>query len=125
MQYFIPLVESANIKNSGLFKPNPYLQVIIDDKISRRTEVIKSTLHPKWKEDLTVLVTPQSQLLFRLADYHSFRKDNVIGEKRVNLLKVLLYCNGKCDNVELIIGKFTFWFILFFIFILANPFVIE
>ncbi|KAJ8726296.1 hypothetical protein PYW07_000994 [Mythimna separata] len=96
-------VESANIKNSGLFKPNPYLQVIIDDKISRRTEVIKSTLHPKWKEDLTVLVTPQSQLLFRLADYHSFRKDNVIGEKRVNLLKVLLYCNGKCDNVELII----------------------
>ncbi|PZC78817.1 E3 ubiquitin-protein ligase Su(dx) [Helicoverpa zea] len=94
-------VESANIKNSGLFKPNPYLQVIIDDKISRRTEVIKSTLHPKWKEDLTVLVTPQSQLLFRLADYHSFRKDNIIGEKRVNLLKVLLYCNGKCDNVEL------------------------
>ncbi|CAD0196215.1 unnamed protein product [Chrysodeixis includens] len=96
-------VESASIKNSGLFKPNPYLQVVIDDKISRRTEVIKSTLHPKWKEDLTVLVTPQSQLLFRLADYHSFRKDNIIGEKRINLLKVLLYCNGKCDNVELTI----------------------
>ncbi|KAJ0181792.1 hypothetical protein K1T71_002514 [Dendrolimus kikuchii] len=96
-------VESANIKNSGLFKPNPYLQVVIDDKISRRTEVIRNTLHPKWKEDLTVLVTPQSQLLFRLADYHSFRKDNVIGEKRVNLLKILLYFNGKCENVELTI----------------------
>ncbi|XP_030021451.1 E3 ubiquitin-protein ligase Su(dx) [Manduca sexta] len=96
-------VESANIKNSGIFKPNPYLQVIIDDKISRKTEVIRNTLHPKWKEDLTVLVTPQSQLLFRLADYHSFRKDNVIGEKRINLLRVLLYCNGKCESVELTI----------------------
>lgn len=94
-------VESANIKNSGLFKPNPYLQVVIDDKLSRRTEYIKNTLHPKWKEDLTVLVTPQSQLLFRLADYHSFRKDNIIGEKRVHLLKLLLQFNGKCDNVEL------------------------
>ncbi|CAB3231123.1 unnamed protein product [Arctia plantaginis] len=96
-------VESANIKNSGLFKPNPYLQVVIDDKLSRRTDYIKNTLHPKWKEDLTVLVTPQSELLFRLADYHSFRKDNIIGEKRIHLLKILLYFNGKCDNVELTI----------------------
>lgn len=98
-------VESANIKNSGLFKPNPYLQVVIDDKLSRRTDYIKNTLHPKWKEDLTVLVTPQSQLLFRLADYHSFRKDNIIGEKRIHLLKILLFFNGKCDNVELTIGE--------------------
>ncbi|KOB76883.1 E3 ubiquitin-protein ligase, partial [Operophtera brumata] len=93
--------ESATIKNTGLFKPNPYLQVVIDNNVSRKTEVIRSTLHPKWKEDLTLLVTPQSQLLFRLADYHSFRKDNVIGEKKVNLLKILLYFNGKCENVEL------------------------
>ncbi|XP_072936483.1 E3 ubiquitin-protein ligase Su(dx) [Epargyreus clarus] len=96
-------VESASIRNSGLFKPNPYLQVTIDDKVSRRTEVIKNTLHPKWKEDFTVLVTPVSQMLFRLADHHSFRKDNIIGEKRVNLLKILLYFNGKCENIELTI----------------------
>lgn len=81
--------------------------MVIDDKLSRRTEYIKNTLHPKWKEDLTVLVTPQSELLFRLADYHSFRKDNIIGEKRIHLLKILLYFNGKCDNVELTIGKCT------------------
>lgn len=78
---------------------------MIDEKITRRTEVIRNTLHPKWKEDLTVLVTPQSQLLFRLADYHSFRKDNIIGEKKINLLKILLFFNGKCENVELSIGK--------------------
>ncbi|XP_061707883.1 E3 ubiquitin-protein ligase Su(dx) [Cydia pomonella] len=94
-------VETATIRSSGLFKPNPYLQVIVDDKISRRTEVIKNTLHPKWKEEFTVLVTAQSQLLFRLADHHSFRKDNIIGEKRISLLKVLLSFNGKLENVEL------------------------
>lgn len=104
METFVA-VESATIKNTGLFRPNPYLQVVIDNNVSRKTEVIKSTLHPKWKEDLTVLVTPQSQLLFRLADYHSFRKDNIIGEKKINLLKILLYFNGKCENVELSIGK--------------------
>ncbi|KAM3959068.1 suppressor of deltex [Aphomia sociella] len=96
-------VESANIKNSGLFKPNPYLQVTIDDKISKKTEVIKSTSHPKWKEDFTLLVTPLSQILFRLADHHSFRKDNIIGEKRISLTKILLNFNGKCENVELTI----------------------
>ncbi|XP_023955230.2 E3 ubiquitin-protein ligase Su(dx) [Bicyclus anynana] len=94
-------VESANIRNSGFLKPNPYLQVIIDDKISRRTEVLKNTLHPKWKEDFTVLVKPLSQILLRLADHHSFRKDNIIGERRVNLLEILLYFNGKCENIEL------------------------
>lgn len=96
-------VESANIKNSGIFKPNPYLQVIIDDKISKKTEVIKNTSHPKWKEDFTLLVTPLSQILFRLADHHSFRKDNIIGEKRISLTKILLSFNGKCENVELTI----------------------
>lgn len=78
---------------------------MVDDKISRRTEVIKNTLHPKWKEDFTVLVTPLSHLILRLGDHHSFRKDNVIGEKKVNLLKILLFFNGKCENVELTIGK--------------------
>ncbi|OWR44915.1 ubiquitin protein ligase [Danaus plexippus plexippus] len=96
-------VESANIRNSGLFKPNPYLQVVVDDKISRRTEVLKNTQHPKWKEDFTVLVTPQSQMLFRLADHHSFRKDHIIGEKRIGLFQILLYFNGKCENVEICI----------------------
>ncbi|XP_048484424.1 E3 ubiquitin-protein ligase Su(dx) isoform X1 [Plutella xylostella] len=95
--------ESANIKNTGLFKPNPYLQVVIDDKITRKTEVLKNTLHPKWKEDFTVLITPQSYLVFRLADHHSFRKDNIIGEKRISFLKILLHVNGKCENLELII----------------------
>ncbi|XP_041970110.1 E3 ubiquitin-protein ligase Su(dx) isoform X2 [Aricia agestis] len=96
-------VESANIRNSGLFKPNPYLQVLIDEKMSRRTEVIKNTLHPKWKEDFTVLVTPLSQISLQLVDHHSFRKDHVIGEKKLSLLKILQYFNGKCENAELTI----------------------
>lgn len=84
---------------------------MVDEKISRRTEVIKNTLHPKWKEDFTVLVTPLSHLVLRLADHHSFRKDNIIGEKKVNLLELLQYSNGKCENLELTIGIFYYIFI--------------
>ncbi|GBP64112.1 E3 ubiquitin-protein ligase Su(dx) [Eumeta japonica] len=54
---------------------------------------------------MTVLVTPQSQLLFRLVDHHSFRKDNIIGERKLNILKILLCFNGKCENVELTLGQ--------------------
>lgn len=94
-------VEAASIRNAGLFKPNPYVQLLIDDKHSKRTEVAKNTLHPKWKEELTVLVTPQSNLLFRLIDHHSFRKDNILGEKKLSLQQVLVCFNGKCENLEL------------------------
>lgn len=53
---------------------------------------------------MTVLVTAQSQLLFRLVDHHSFRKDNVIGERKLNLLKILLRFNGCCENLEVTLG---------------------
>ncbi|VVC92941.1 unnamed protein product [Leptidea sinapis] len=96
-------VESANIRASGLFKPNPYLQVAVNDNVFRRTEVIKNTLHPKWKEEFTLLVTPLSNIVFRLADHHSFRKDNILGENKLNIPKVLLYFNGKIENLEVTI----------------------
>lgn len=80
--------------------------MIVDDKTSKRTEVVKNTLHPKWKEEMTLLVTAQSTLLFRLVDHHSFRKDNIIGEKKLSILKILLRFNGKCENLEVSLGKF-------------------
>lgn len=92
--------EYATIRSSGLFKPNSYLQVIVDDKTIKRTEIAKNSLHPKWKDEMTLLVTAQSNLLFRLIDHHSFRKDNIIGERKLGLLKILRKYNGKCENIE-------------------------
>ena len=73
----------------------------MDDKSPRKTEVSKSTYQPKWNEEFTVLVTPHSQLHFRLLDHSTFRKDTLIGEKRLSLFHILSHYNGKLENLEL------------------------
>jgi len=65
---------------SGLLKPNPYVEVILDGKPPKRTEICKSTYQPRWSEPMTVLVTPYSKLLFRLYDHSAFKKDTLVGE---------------------------------------------
>lgn len=94
-------IECAHLRSSGSFlKPNPYVELSVDDKNPRKTEVVKCTYQPKWNEEFTVLVTPYSHLHFRLLDHSTFRKDTVIGEKRLNLYDVLSHYNGRCDHLE-------------------------
>ncbi|KAG5346476.1 SUDX ligase, partial [Acromyrmex charruanus] len=94
-------VEAAILRSSTFLKPNPYIEFSVDDKSPRKTEVSKSTYQPKWNEEFTILVTPYSQLHFRLLDHSTFRKDTLIGEKRINLFQVLSHYNGKLENLEL------------------------
>ncbi|XP_046411227.1 E3 ubiquitin-protein ligase Su(dx) isoform X1 [Neodiprion fabricii] len=94
-------IEAAVLRNSSFLKPNPYVELSVDDKSPRKTEIAKSTYQPKWVEKFTILVTPYSQLHFRLLDHSTFRRDALIGEKRINLFQVLSYYSGKLDNVEL------------------------
>lgn len=77
------------LRNSGFLKPNPYVEVLVDGKSVRKTETLKNTHHPRWDQELTVLVTPASALQFRLLDHSSFRKDTVLGEKTVFLTDLL------------------------------------
>lgn len=93
-------IEGAILTNSTFLKPNPYIEFSVDDKSPRKTEVSKSTYQPKWNEEFTILVTPHSQLHFRLLDHSTFRKDTLIGEKRISLSQVLSHYNGKLENVE-------------------------
>lgn len=81
-------------------KPNPYVELSIDDKSPRKTEIVKNTYQPKWNEEFTVLVTPRSVLSFRVLDHNSFRKDATFGEKKFNLYQILTHYNGKCENLE-------------------------
>ncbi|CAB3376534.1 Hypothetical predicted protein [Cloeon dipterum] len=74
-------VDRAQLKRVSFLKPNPYVEVTIDDKNSRKTEVLKSTHQPKWNEEFTVLVTPYSVLRFRVLDQNDFWKDRLLGEK--------------------------------------------
>lgn len=95
-------IECAHLRvGSSLFKPNPYVEIFVDDKNPRKTEVVKCTYQPKWNEEFTVLVTPVSFLHFRLLNHSTFRKDSVIGEKRLSLYDVLKHYNGRCEHLEL------------------------
>ncbi|XP_008557828.1 E3 ubiquitin-protein ligase Su(dx) [Microplitis demolitor] len=94
-------IEAAILRSSSFLKPNPYVEFSVDDKSPRKTEVSKATYQPKWNEEFTILVTPYSQLHFRLLDHSTFRKDTIIGEKRISLFQILSHYSGKLENLEL------------------------
>ncbi|KAL5279465.1 WWP1 family protein [Megaselia abdita] len=102
------LVENACLRNSGFLKPNPYVELLIDNKSKRKTDFVKNTYLPKWNEEFTVLVTADSQLLFKVLDHSSFlRKDSSLGERLINLSQILQSCNGQCDELELTMDIFV------------------
>ncbi|XP_046404355.1 E3 ubiquitin-protein ligase Su(dx) isoform X2 [Ischnura elegans] len=95
-------IECAHLRSGTSFlKPNPYVDLLVDDIPSKKTDVIKSTYQPKWNHEFTILVTPNSQLHFRVLDHSSFRKDPILGEKRFRLRDVLAQLRGRCDRLEL------------------------
>lgn len=95
------VVEQASLRNTGIFKPNPYVELSVDNRSTRKTEFVKHTYLPKWNEDFTVLVTPQSEIVFKVLDHSSFLKDGYLGERSLNLNWVLQQYNGRCENLEL------------------------
>ncbi|KAL1124232.1 hypothetical protein AAG570_002002, partial [Ranatra chinensis] len=100
--FVVILVECAHLRiGSGFLKPNPYIELSVDDKNPRKTEVVKCTYQPKWNEQFTVLVTSHSWLHLRLLNHSTFRKDAVLGEKRLSVYDVLSHYRGRCDRLEL------------------------
>ncbi len=54
---FLP-VECAHLKNIATFllKPNPYVELFLDSKLVKKTDVVKCTYQPKWNEKFTMYV---------------------------------------------------------------------
>ncbi|KAK9882482.1 hypothetical protein WA026_021823 [Henosepilachna vigintioctopunctata] len=96
-------VESAHLRGAVLFKPCPYVEIIVDEDYSYKTEPSRNTSSPKWNEKLTLVVKPNSNIHFFVLDKNNFRKDTILGEKKLDLLKLLTMFNGRCDNLELTI----------------------
>ncbi|XP_019868431.1 E3 ubiquitin-protein ligase Su(dx) [Aethina tumida] len=94
-------VECAHLRSNTFLKPNPYVEIVVDEQAPRKTDTVKNTIQPKWNETFTLLVTPHSSINFAVLDKKNFRKDAVCGEKRVDLFQLLTACNGNCDNLEL------------------------
>lgn len=100
-------VECAHLRNSSFLKPNPYVELSVDGQNPRRTEIVKTTSQPKWNETFTVLINTSSKLHFSVLDHNSFRKDTIIGEKKLDLLQLLTHFNGNCENLELTLDLLT------------------
>lgn len=94
-------MECAHLRTNSLLKPNPYVEITVDDRIPpKRTDTIKTSSHPKWNNTFTVLVTPRSKINFCVLDHNSFRKDTTLGEKKLDLHRLLSSFNGVCNNLE-------------------------
>lgn len=87
-------VECAHIRSTTFLKPNPYVEVTVDQQSPRKTETVKNTAHPKWNETFNLLVNFQSKIHFSVLDRNNFRKDTTIGEKLVQLNQLLSHSEG-------------------------------
>ncbi|XP_072307916.1 E3 ubiquitin-protein ligase Itchy-like isoform X2 [Eucyclogobius newberryi] len=73
-------VISARLKENkkNWFGPSPYVEVTVDGQ-SKRTEKCTNTHAPKWKQSLTVIVSPVSKLTFRVWSHQTLKSDILLG----------------------------------------------
>ncbi|XP_076419969.1 NEDD4-like E3 ubiquitin-protein ligase WWP1 isoform X7 [Peromyscus maniculatus bairdii] len=90
-------VSSAKLKRKkNWFGTAIYTEVIVDGEI-KKTAKSSSSSNPKWDEQLTVNVTPQTTLEFRVWSHHTLKADALLGRATVDLKQVLLTHNRKSE----------------------------
>ncbi|XP_075428021.1 E3 ubiquitin-protein ligase Itchy homolog isoform X2 [Ascaphus truei] len=93
-------VISAKLKENrkNWFGPSPYVEVSVDGQ-SKKTETRNNTHSPKWKQHLTVIVTPFSVLSFRVWSHQTLKSDAMLGSAALNLQETLRSNNMKLEEV--------------------------
>uniref|UniRef100_A0A3Q4AS55 E3 ubiquitin-protein ligase n=1 Tax=Mola mola TaxID=94237 RepID=A0A3Q4AS55_MOLML len=83
-------VLSAKLKENkkNWFGPSPYVEVAVDGQ-SKRTEKCNNTHSPKWKQALTVIVTPVSKLIFRVWSHQTLKADILLGLATLEIRETL------------------------------------
>ncbi|XP_022255905.1 E3 ubiquitin-protein ligase Su(dx)-like [Limulus polyphemus] len=94
-------IVSAKLHSSSLFKPNAYVELVVDEGIPVRTDIQKNTTHPTWNEQFPVLVNPYSKLHIRVLNHNSLIKDSLLGDCSLDFYKVLSQHNGKLDKLPM------------------------
>ena len=84
----------------GLFKPDAYVELSVDQGPVHRTEVVKS-YSPKWEQEFPLLVTPYSSIHLRVLSKNSLTKDHLIGDCSVDLYELLRRNDGKIDSLSM------------------------
>uniref|UniRef100_A0AAY5KUL8 E3 ubiquitin-protein ligase n=1 Tax=Esox lucius TaxID=8010 RepID=A0AAY5KUL8_ESOLU len=70
------------------FGPSPYVEVAVDGQ-SKKTEKCSNTHSPKWKQPLTVIVTPFSKLIFRVWSHQTLKSDVLLGVATLEVSETL------------------------------------
>uniref|UniRef100_H2VDA5 E3 ubiquitin-protein ligase n=1 Tax=Takifugu rubripes TaxID=31033 RepID=H2VDA5_TAKRU len=82
------------------FGPSPYVEVAVDGQ-SKRTDKCNNTHTPKWKQPLTVIVTPVSKLVFRVWSHQTLKADILLGLATLEINETLKANNLKlCEVVQ-------------------------
>uniref|UniRef100_A0A4W5PK45 E3 ubiquitin-protein ligase n=1 Tax=Hucho hucho TaxID=62062 RepID=A0A4W5PK45_9TELE len=84
------MVLSAKLKENkkNWFGPSPYVEVAVDGQ-SKKTEKCNNTHSPKWKQPLTVIVTPFSKLIFRVWSHQTLKSDVLLGMATLEVSETL------------------------------------
>uniref|UniRef100_A0A8C9VHC8 HECT-type E3 ubiquitin transferase n=1 Tax=Scleropages formosus TaxID=113540 RepID=A0A8C9VHC8_SCLFO len=93
-------VLSAKLKENkkNWFGPSPYVEVAVDGQ-SKKTEKCNNTHSPKWKQPLTVIVTPFSKLIFRVWSHHTLKSDILLGSATLEVSETLKSNDMKISEV--------------------------
>uniref|UniRef100_A0A8C6URB2 E3 ubiquitin-protein ligase n=1 Tax=Neogobius melanostomus TaxID=47308 RepID=A0A8C6URB2_9GOBI len=96
------IVLSAKLKENkkNWFGPSPYVEVTVDGQ-SKKTEKCTNTHSPKWKQPLTVIVTPFSKLVFRVWSHQTLKSDVLLGMATLDISDTLKNNDMKiCEVVQ-------------------------
>uniref|UniRef100_A0A4W5RHE0 E3 ubiquitin-protein ligase n=1 Tax=Hucho hucho TaxID=62062 RepID=A0A4W5RHE0_9TELE len=93
-------VLSAKLKENkkNWFGPSPYVEVAVDDQ-SKKTEKCNNTHTPKWKQSLTVIVSPFSKLIFRVWSHQTLKADFLLGMATLDISETLKSNDMKLSEV--------------------------
>ncbi|XP_057282266.1 NEDD4-like E3 ubiquitin-protein ligase WWP1 isoform X5 [Pezoporus wallicus] len=93
-------VTSAKLKRrKNWFGTTFYTELSADGEI-KKTAKSSSSSNPKWDEQLTVNVTPQTTLEFRVWSHHTLKADALLGRATVDLRQALEIHNRKLEKVK-------------------------
>ncbi|XP_053414350.1 NEDD4-like E3 ubiquitin-protein ligase WWP1 isoform X3 [Nycticebus coucang] len=91
-------VSSAKLKRKkNWFGTAIYTEVVVDGEI-KKTAKSGNSSNPKWDEQLTVNVTPQTKLEFRVWSHHTLKADALLGKAVIDLKQALLIHNRKFNG---------------------------
>ncbi|XP_031423878.1 itchy E3 ubiquitin protein ligase a isoform X2 [Clupea harengus] len=94
------IILSAKLKENkkNWFGPSPYVEVAVDGQ-SKKTEKCTNTLSPKWKQPITVIVTPFSKLIFRVWSHQTLKADILLGMATLEVSETLKSNDMKISEV--------------------------